>query len=84
MKKRNLGNTDIKLTSIGFGGAPLGNLFEELNEADCFDIVKKCYEMNINLFDTSPLYGYGLSEHRIGNFIKTIDPNKYYLSTKGR
>ena len=38
--------------------------------------------MNINLFDTSPLYGYGLSEHRIGNFLKTIDPNNYYLSTK--
>ena len=82
MKKRNLGNTDIKLTSIGFGGAPLGNLFEELKETDCFDIVKKSYEMNINLFDTSPLYGYGLSEHRIGNFLKTIDPNKYYISTK--
>ena len=41
MKKRNLGNTDIKLTSIGFGGAPLGNLFEELNEPECFNIVKK-------------------------------------------
>ncbi len=82
MEKRNLGKTDIKLTSIGFGGAPLGNLFEELKETDCFDIVKKSYEMNINLFDTSPLYGYGLSEHRIGNFIKTIDPKSYYLSTK--
>ena len=82
MQKRNLGNTDIKLTPIGFGGAPLGNLFEELNETDCFDIVKKSYEMNINLFDTSPLYGYGLSEHRLGNFLKTIDPNNYYLSTK--
>ena len=82
MKKRNLGNTNIKLTSIGFGGAPLGNLFEELKETDCFDIVKKSYEVNINLFDTSPLYGYGLSEHRIGNFLKTIDPNKYYISTK--
>ncbi len=82
MKKRNLGNSDIKLTSIGFGGAPLGNLFEELNETDCFEIVKKSYEMNINLFDTSPLYGYGLSEHRIGNFLKTIDPDCYYLSTK--
>ena len=82
MQKRILGNTDIKLTPIGFGGAPLGNLFEELNETDCFDIVKKSYEMNINLFDTSPLYGYGLSEHRIGNFLKTIDPNNYYLSTK--
>ena len=82
MKKRNLGNTNIKLTSIGFGGAPLGNLFEALKETDCFDIVKKSYEMNINLFDTSPFYGYGLSEHRIGNFLKTIDPNKYYISTK--
>ena len=82
MLKRKLGNTDITLTSIGFGGAPLGNLFEELNENDCFDIVKNSYEMNINLFDTSPFYGYGLSEHRIGNFLKTIDPKSYYLSTK--
>ena len=82
MQKRNLGNTDIQLTSIGFGGAPLGNLFEELNEPECFNIVKKSYEMNINLFDTSPLYGYGLSEHRLGNFLKSIDPDKYYLSTK--
>ena len=82
MQKRKLGNSDITLTSIGFGGAPLGNLFEELNENDCFDIVKKSYEMNINLFDTSPFYGYGLSEHRIGNFLKTIDPKSYYLSTK--
>ena len=39
MQKRNLGNTDIQLTSIGFGGAPLGNLFEELNEPECFNIV---------------------------------------------
>ena len=82
MQKRNLGNTDIQLTSIGFGGAPLGNLFEELNEPECFNIVKKSHEMNINLFDTSPLYGYGLSEHRLGNFLKSIDPDKYYLSTK--
>ena len=82
MQKRNLGNTDIQLTSIGFGGAPIGNLFEELNEPECFNIIKKSYEMNINLYDTSPLYGYGLSEHRIGNFLKNIDPDKYYLSTK--
>ena len=75
MQKRNLGNTDIQLTSIGFGGAPLGNLFEELKEPECFNIVKKSYEMNINLFDTSPLYGYGLSEHRLGNFLKSIDPD---------
>ena len=82
MKKRKLGNTDIKLTSIGFGGAPIGNLFEELDEHTCYDILQHSYKSNINIFDTSPLYGYGLSEHRIGNFLKTIDPDSYYLSTK--
>ena len=82
MKKRKLGNTDIKLTSIGFGGAPIGNLFEELDEPTCYDILQHSYKSNINIFDTSPLYGYGLSEHRIGNFLKTIDPDSYYLSTK--
>ena len=40
MKKRNLGNTDIKLTSIGFGGAPLGNLFEELKELTVLILLK--------------------------------------------
>ena len=82
MKKRKLGNTDIKLTSIGFGGAPIGNLFEELDEPTCYDILQHSYKSHINIFDTSPLYGYGLSEHRIGNFLKTIDPDSYYLSTK--
>ena len=76
MKKRKLGNTDIKLTSIGFGGAPIGNLFEELDEPTCYDILQHSYKSNINIFDTSPLYGYGLSEHRIGNFLKTIDPEE--------
>ncbi len=82
MKKRKLGNTDIKLTAIGFGGAPIGNLFEQLNEYDCYEIIKKSYESKLNYFDTAPLYGYGLSEHRIGNFLKTVDPNSYYISTK--
>ena len=69
MKKRNLGNTDIKLTSIGFGGAPLGNLFEELKETDCFEIVKKSYEMNINLF-ANLVYFYGFNcFYRIWIFI---------------
>ena len=38
MNKRQLGKTDINLTAIGFGGAPLGNLFENLDERNCYDI----------------------------------------------
>ena len=82
MNNRNLGKTNINLNAIGFGGAPLGDLFENLEEPNCFELLKKCYEENINLYDTSPLYGYGLSEHRLGNFLKTVDEDSYYLSTK--
>ena len=70
MKKRKLGSTDIHLSAIGFGGAPIGNLFENLEEENCYNILKNCYNTNINLYDTSPYYGNGLSEHRLGNFLK--------------
>ena len=82
MNKRQLGNTDINLTAIGFGGAPIGGLFENLDERSCYDILEETYNSGINIFDTSPLYGYGLSEHRLGNFLKTIDEDSYFLSTK--
>ena len=82
MNKRQLGKTDINLTAIGFGGAPLGNLFENLDERNYYDILEKSYEKGINIYDTSPLYGYGLSEHRLGNFLKTVDEDSYFLSTK--
>ena len=41
MNKRQLGKTNINLTAIGFGGAPLGNLFESLDERSCYDILEK-------------------------------------------
>ena len=70
------------VAAVGFGGAPLGNLFESLDERSCYDILEKTYETGINIYDTSPLYGYGLSEHRLGNFLKTVDEESYFLSTK--
>ena len=82
MNKRQLGKTDINLTAIGFGGAPIGGLFENLDERSCYNILEKTYNFGVNIFDTSPLYGYGLSEHRLGNFLKTIDEDSYFLSTK--
>ena len=82
MKKRKLGKTDIDLSAIGFGAAPLGNLFEQLDESNCYEILENSYKSKINIYDTSPFYGNGLSEHRLGNFLKTLDESSYYLSTK--
>ena len=75
MQKRKLGNTDIYLSAIGFGGAPIGNLFEKLDDATCYKTLECCNDFNINLYDTSPYYGYRLSEHRLGNFLKTAKIN---------
>ena len=82
MHKRKLGNTNIHLSSLGFGAAPIGDLFENLDERSCYDILENAFNANFNLFDTSPFYGNGLSEHRTGNFLKTVDEESYFLSTK--
>ena len=82
MKKRKLGNTDIYLSAIGFGGAPIGNLFEKLDDATCYKTLARCNDSNINLYDTSPYYGNGLSEHRLGSFLKKLNSDSYYLCTK--
>ena len=40
MNKRQLGKTNINLNAIGFGGAPLGDLFENLEEPNCFQVLE--------------------------------------------
>ena len=41
MQKRKLGNTDIYLSAIGFGGAPIGNLFEKFQMKTCYKVSRK-------------------------------------------
>ena len=82
MKKKILGKSGIQLSSIGFGGATLADLNAKLDEIECYKTLEKAFSSGINYFDTAPLYGYGLSEHRLGNFLKTIDRKKFILSTK--
>jgi len=82
MKKNILGNTGIEVSTIGFGGAPLGDLFEILDDQVCYDTLKNAHNSGINFFDTSPFYGFGLSEHRIGNYLKSIRHKDFVLCTK--
>ena len=59
IKKNILGKTGIEVSVIGFGGAPLGDLFENLDDQVCYDTLKNSHKNGINFFDTSPYYGYG-------------------------
>jgi D-threo-aldose 1-dehydrogenase len=79
---RNLGNTQLRVTEIGFGGAPLGNLFAVVTEADAQASLATAWDSGCRLFDTAPLYGYGLSERRFGDALREKQREQYVLSTK--
>jgi D-threo-aldose 1-dehydrogenase len=79
---RNLGRTALRVTEIGFGGAPLGNLFAVVAEPDARASLATAWDNGCRLFDTSPLYGYGLSERRVGDALRDKPRDQYVLSTK--
>ncbi len=72
----------VALGRLGFGGAPLGNLYAALDEAVGLDAVRRAYDLGIRYFDTAPLYGVGLSEHRIGQVLRGVPRDSFVLSSK--
>lgn len=79
---RRLGRGNLRVSQLGFGGAPLGNLFSELDEGDATHAVASAFASGIRFFDTAPLYGHGLSEHRIGAALRHRRRDDFVLATK--
>ncbi|EZH66706.1 D-threo-aldose 1-dehydrogenase [Bacillaceae bacterium JMAK1] len=67
---------------IGFGTAPLGNMFRDIPEKEWTETVQSVWDHGIRYFDTAPLYGAGLSEIRLGEVLSNYNRNDYILSTK--
>ncbi len=80
--RRPLGRSRLETTILGFGGAPLGDLYDRLPEDDALQTVETAYAEGIRLFDTSPYYGLGLSEHRMGHVLRQKPRADFVLSTK--
>jgi D-threo-aldose 1-dehydrogenase len=72
----------IALTPLGFGGAPLGNLYAPLPDADAAGAVDAAWDCGVRFFDTAPHYGLGLSERRLGAALRPRPREEYVLSTK--
>ncbi|WP_291828357.1 aldo/keto reductase [Bosea sp. (in: a-proteobacteria)] len=79
---RPLGRSRLPVSTLGFGGAPLGDLYAHLDEARAVATVEAAITGGVTLFDTSPLYGHGLSEHRIGAALRRVPRDGLVLSTK--
>ncbi|NRB19697.1 aldo/keto reductase [Parasedimentitalea psychrophila] len=81
-EKRHLGTTSVSLTQLGFGGAGVGELRGPLPEDQAQDTVKEAWESGIRYFDTSPWYGRGLSELRLGHALRSRPRDQFVLSSK--
>lgn len=77
-----MGNGGLTFTGIGFGTAPLGNLYRAIGEADAQAILDRAWDAGIRYYDTAPLYGLGLSETRLNHFLRGKVRDDYVLSTK--
>ncbi len=67
---------------LGFGGAPLGNMFRNIPDDEAEATIDAAWDAGTRYFDTAPFYGAGLSEIRLGAALKKRKRDDYVLSTK--
>lgn len=79
---RQIGKTNLKVSPLGFGAASMGNLYHSVTDAEARDTLCASVELGLNLYDTSPRYGAGLSERRVGDALRPLAKNDYVISTK--
>jgi D-threo-aldose 1-dehydrogenase len=70
------------LPKIGFGAAPLGNLFTPVTSEEAMRALQLAHSEGVRMYDTAPQYGLGLSEQRLGKALATWDRSEIVLSTK--
>ncbi len=82
MVERQIGRTRLSVSELGFGGAPLGNMFRTLDDASALAAVEASAACGIRFFDTAPLYGFGLSEVRLGKAVKPMVREEIVIASK--
>src|SRR5436190_3774979 len=80
--RRAVGQTDLRVTILGCGGATLGDARETIPEPQADLTLETAYAAGIGYFDTAPWYGRGKSEHRLGHVLRTKPRDSFVLSTK--
>lgn len=79
---RRVGATDLSLPILGFGAAHLGELYARVPEDEARATLDAAWDAGIRYYDTAPWYGRGLSEHRLGGFLRTQPRDAFQVTTK--
>src|SRR5436190_20567611 len=73
---------ELDVTAMGLGTAPLGGLFVPVSDADAEATIERAWALGVRYFDTAPLYGFGLAERRMGEFLRREPRDSFILSSK--
>jgi D-threo-aldose 1-dehydrogenase len=79
---RQLGRTSARVSTLGLGTAPLGDLFDIVEEDEASALLKKAWDGGVRYFDTSPWYGKGQAEHRVGRAFYRKPRDSFAISSK--
>ncbi|MEP7055960.1 MAG: aldo/keto reductase [Actinomycetota bacterium] len=81
-KRSRIGSTQVSVTALGLGGAPLGDLFSAVDEEAALRTIGAALKAGIGYLDVAPQYGAGLAEKRFGAALEGVPRDSYTLSTK--
>lgn len=82
LETRPLGRGGPAVTVMGLGGTGLGNMYRAATEAEAVATVRAAFDAGIRYFDTAPVYGYGLSETRLGLALRELPRDEVVISSK--
>ena len=73
---------------LGFGGGSIsgeggGYGFGDIDEENANSLLHHAFDQGFRLFDTAPIYGFGLSEARIGKAFNKMREEVYIVSKSG-
>lgn len=68
--------------ALAYGAANVGNLHRVLSDDDARAVLAAAWDAGIRAFDTAPHYGLGLSERRLGAFLRDKPRDEFTVSTK--
>lgn len=79
---RPLGSTGLQVPVLGFGGSPLGGIYQASKDDVGIAAVHEAFKLGLNYFDTSPLYGALRAEKVLGQALKDLPRDKIIVATK--
>jgi len=80
--EKRVGSTSLTLPAFGFGSAHIGELYGKVDEAESRATLDGAWAAGVRYYDTAPWYGRGLSEHRLGGFLRTKPRSDFKITTK--